>query len=226
MSLFWEHFLPPEVRTYIEQNASPEDPILREIREWTQKNTELPIMLTGHPYHVLLEILCRIRKPQTALEVGTFTGYATVTLARALPPEGILVSIERDLRLQKPILEHLRKAGVLDRVRIFWGDALEVLPVLPYRYDFVFLDATKREYQPILELLIPRLEREALIVIDNTLWEGSVHDPEERKRDENARYVHELNRWLAGDPRFRTMILPFRDGVTLALYLGPAKSQP
>ncbi len=219
MPLFADRYLPAFVQTYLKERATPEDPLLAKIARWTQENTDLPIMLTGHPYGILLEILCRAVRPRVALEIGAFTGYSTIVLARALPPDGRLITFEKNRTLQPVLTRHLEEAGVAEKVLVFWEEAERILPQLPYRYDFVFLDSTKQQYRQDIELLLPRLNPGALLVIDNTLWEGSVFHPEERSREPVAASVDALNQWLATHPDFRTVILPFRDGVTLALYL-------
>ncbi len=210
--------MPDQVLEYIAGMSSPEPSVLAEIRQWTVQNTANPEMLSGHPYCNLLYILCKIKKPGTALELGTFTAYSTVAIARALPEHSRLISIEKNEDLKKQIETHIKKAGVSSKVLVFWGEALELIKQLPYEYDFVFIDIGKHQYKEVLELLIPRLKRDALIVIDNTLWEGKVHDPSLRAHDQTAQTVHEFNQWLRNHEKFFSLLLPFRDGVTLAIF--------
>ncbi len=216
--MLWEEkILPDGVRRAIQDWATPEDEVLREIRETTERLFgERARMVTGHPQGVLLTLLSRLKQPRYALEIGTFTAYGTVCLARGLHPEGRLLTIEKDETLKEMIDRHLNRAGVADRVLVLYGDAKDLISDLPYRLDLVYLDAAKEDYPHFLTLLEPKLNPGALLIADNTLWGGSVLAPDSPA----AQAIVEFNNYLARSSQWQTILLPIRDGVTLAQFLG------
>ena len=161
---------------YILRHTSPESPI-RE-RLWREAHVRLlrARMLSGHLQGNLLQMLCRLTRARRALEIGTYTGYAAHCLAEALGEGGEVHTIESDDEMEDFIHEFLDGAPYADRVHLYLGDALEILPKLleEHTFDLVYIDANKREYLDYYELIVPRLPSGALILADNTLWDGKV----------------------------------------------------
>ena len=201
---------------YILHHTSPESPI-RE-RLWREAHVRLlrARMLSGHLQGNLLQMLCRLTRARRALEIGTYTGYAAHCLAEALGEGGEVHTIESDDEMEDFIHEFLDGAPYADRVHLYLGDALEILPKLleEHTFDLVYIDANKREYLDYYELIVPRLPSGALILADNTLWDGKVIE-EPTPTDPQTKSILAFNEYVQRDPRVENLILPLRDGLSL-----------
>lgn len=201
---------------YILRHTSPESPI-RE-RLWREAHVRLlrARMLSGHLQGNLLQMLCRLTRARRALEIGTYTGYAAHCLAEALGEGGEVHTIESDDEMEDFIHEFLDGAPYADRVHLYLGDALEILPKLleEHTFDLVYIDANKREYLDYYELIIPHLPSGALILADNTLWDGKVIE-EPTPNDPQTKSILAFNEHVQHDPRVENLILPLRDGLSL-----------
>ena len=162
----------------------------------------------------LLHVLARSIRARRILELGTAIGYSGTWLARALPPDGELVTVEWKPETAEIARKNFTKTGVAKRVRIEVGSATDVVPRLQGPFDFIFNDIDKRHYVEVLPLCISKLRAGGLLVTDNVLWSGSVA---KRRRSKEAEVIHEYNRRLAADPRMIVVIVPLRDGVSVAL---------
>jgi putative O-methyltransferase len=173
-------------------------------------------MLSGHLQGNLLQMLCRLTRAHRALEIGTYTGYAAHCLAEALGEGGEVHTIESDDEMEDFIHEFLDGAPYADRVHLYLGDALEVLPKLleEHTFDLVYIDANKREYLDYYELIVPHLPSGALILADNTLWDGKVIE-EPTPTDPQTKSILAFNEHVQRDPRVENLILPLRDGLSL-----------
>ena len=201
---------------YILRHTSPESPI-RE-RLWREAHVRLlrARMLSGHLQGNLLQMLCRLTRARRALEIGTYTGYAAHCLAEALGEGGEMHTIESDDEMEDFIHEFLDGAPYADRVHLYLGDALEILPKLleEHTFDLVYIDANKREYLDYYELIVPHLPSGALILADNTLWDGKVIE-EPTPTDPQTKSILSFNEHVQRDPRVENLILPLRDGLSL-----------
>ena len=201
---------------YILRHTSPESPI-RE-RLWREAHVLLlrARMLSGHLQGNLLQMLCRLTRARRALEIGTYTGYAAHCLAEALGEGGEVHTIESDDEMEDFIHEFLDGAPYADRVHLYLGDALEILPKLleEHTFDLVYIDANKREYLDYYELIVPHLPSGALILADNTLWDGKVIE-EPTPTDAQTKSILAFNEHVQRDPRVENLILPLRDGLSL-----------
>ena len=201
---------------YILRHTSPESPI-RE-RLWREAHVRLlrARMLSGHLQGNLLQMLCRLTRARRALEIGTYTGYAAHCLAEALGEGGEVHTIESDDEMEDFIHEFLDGAPYADRVHLYLGDALEILPKLleEHTFDLVYIDANKREYLDYYELIVPHLPSGALILADNTLWDGKVIE-EPTPTDPQTKSILSFNEHVKRDPRVENLILPLRDGLSL-----------
>ncbi len=164
-----------------------------------------------------LHILAKSLGARRILELGTAIGYSGTWLARALSPDGELITVEADPETAQIAAANLEKTGVKDRVTILVGPAQEVVEDLEGPFDLIFVDINKDGYPEILEPCIQRLRVGGLLVTDNVLWKGAVADPKDRSRDTAA--IRTYNERLARDPRMLAVILPLRDGVSVALKL-------
>jgi len=164
-----------------------------------------------------LHILAKSLGARRILELGTAIGYSGTWLARALSPDGELITVEADPETAQIAAANLEKTGVKDRVTILVGPAQEVVEDLEGPFDLIFVDINKDGYPEILEPCIRRLRVGGLLVTDNVLWKGAVADPKDRSRDTAA--IRTYNERLARDPRMLAVILPLRDGVSVAVKL-------
>ena len=148
---------------------------------------------------------------KAVLEIGTYSGYSALSMAAGLPPDGRLVTLELDEERAAFARRHIEASPYADRITVHVGPALETIAALAGEFDFVLIDADKPNYANYFEAVLPRLTRNGLIAVDNTLWGGAVLDP----RDDMARGIAELNDRLVVDERVTVAQLTVRDGITL-----------
>lgn len=208
-----------ELLAYVAEISPPEDDVLTELRTLT---AELPggrTMQVPAEEGRLLAMLVRLTGANTVLEIGTYTGYSTLCMARALPPGGRLVTCDISRKFTDVGQEFWRRAGVADRIDLRIGDARDTLAQLlrehgPASVDLVFVDADKRGYPAYYEAAVDLVRPGGLIVVDNTLFFGRVIDPTADDPDTVA--IRELNRRVRADDRVEVCVLPMADGLTLA----------
>jgi caffeoyl-CoA O-methyltransferase len=203
--------LRPQQAAYLERLLPPRDPLLAEMEALA--GSEIPI--SDPEVGRLLSILARARGARRILEVGTAIGYGTLCLARGAP-EAQVLTIDPDPERRERARGFLERAGVLSRVELIAGEALEVLPRLDGPFDLVYLDALKVEYRRYLDLLVPKLSIGGLVVADNLLWKGRVAEPTEEE-DKDADALRAFNGYLMTYPQLEALVLPFGDGVGLAV---------
>jgi len=208
----------PELSDYIRATSLREDEVLRSLREETAELPGGAAMQVLPEEGQLLGMLVGVSGARTVLEVGTFTGYSTLCMARALPPGGTLVTCDISPRWAQIAESHWERAGVRDRIDLRIGDATDTLAALfdeqgPGSVDFVFIDADKPGYPKYYEVALSLLSPTGLIVVDNTLYLGRVADPAAGDAHTNA--ICEFNAMLRDDPRVDISLLPLADGITL-----------
>ena len=199
---------------YILDHIDDEDPILNELDRETHLKVLGARMISGHLQGQVLSMISKMIGPKNILELGTFTGYSAICLAKGLQEGGKLVTIEVDDELESFARNYFEKAGLQDKIEQRIGSALEIIPQLNDKFDLVFLDADKREYLAYYQLLIDRLDSGAYILADNTLWSGKVLD-KPRADDWQTLGILEFNKAIKKDHRVEKVILPLRDGMTL-----------
>lgn len=209
----------PALLDYVRGTSLREDDILSELREETSGlpgGESLQVMAEEGQ---LLALLVRLVGARSVLEIGTFTGYSTLCMARALPPEGRITTCDITDRWAEIGAPHWKRAGVEDRIELRVGDAAETLSDLagkrgPDSFDMVFIDADKKNYPLYYERSVPLVRAGGLIVVDNTLFSGRVADGDAQDPDTTA--IRELNEALHGDERVDLSLIPMADGITLA----------
>jgi caffeoyl-CoA O-methyltransferase len=199
------------IEQYAEAHTTPPDPLLAKLAEETYATMSMPQMLTGTVEGRLLELLVHGLGARQVLEIGTFTGYASLSMAAALPDGGHIHTCDIEPRHIEVAQRYIDQSPYADRITIHVGPALETIATLDGDFDFVFIDADKPNYDNYYEAVLPRLSERGLIAVDNTLWSGRVLDPE----DDNSRALAALNDKLAADERVVVVQLTVRDGVTL-----------
>lgn len=201
---------------YILEHTTPESPLRRKLARAAHLRLIRPRMLSGHLQGNLLQMLVRLMGVRQALELGTYSGYAAHCIAEALPEGGAVHTIETDDEMEDFILDYIGQAPYGDRIKLYMGDALELGAQIAERVplDLVYIDANKRQYPEYYEALVPRLRSGALILADNTLWDGKVIEPV-REHDVQTQSILAFNRMVQEDERVENLILPLRDGLSL-----------
>ena len=199
---------------YISAHIGPESALLRDIYRETNLKLLNPRMASGHIQGRLLKMLVTMIRPQMILEVGTFTGYATLCMAEGLPEGGRIHTVEIDDELGDFILNGFRKSPYSDRIELHIGDALKVVPGLGLKFDMIFLDGEKREYPEYYSALLEYLKPGGYMIADNTLWDGHVVDSE-YDSDPQTVAVRKFNDMVRADERVEVAMIPIRDGLTI-----------
>ncbi|MDR1861307.1 MAG: O-methyltransferase [Bacteroidales bacterium] len=204
-----------ETEQYILTITEPEDPLLTELVRETHLKTLNPRMLAGHLQGKILETLSRMIRPQRILEIGTFTGYSTICLAKGLQPDGRLHTIEKEDELQPISSKYFTNAGLNDIIICYTGNALDIIPTISDTFDLIYIDGDKREYCQYYELCINKLRPGGVMLADNILWNGKVVQLSDR--DRRTAGMLQFNSMVSADPRVSQVILPLRDGLMLIL---------
>lgn len=204
-------FLHPLLRRYCEQNSSEASDLLKNVERSTFLNTPKPTDASDFLQGRLLSLISALMRPNLIVEIGTFTAYATIALAEGLADGGKIITIESNQALSPLHKRHLCDAGLLSRVDIWYGKALDLVGMLPDKIDMLFIDAAKKEYKYYYEALLDKIKKGGLIIADNVLWKGKVLDPD---GDSIALALDEFNKMVARDDRVEMFILPYRDGLS------------
>jgi caffeoyl-CoA O-methyltransferase len=203
----------PALEEYAEEHTTSPSPLLHALAEETRATLTLPQMLTGTIEGRFLELLVHALKAGRVLEIGTYSGYGTLSMAAGLPDGGRIDTCEIEPEHAAVARRYISEAGYQERVTVHEGPALETIERLAGDFDFVFIDADKENYVNYYEAVLPRLTEHGLIAADNTLWSGRVLEAE--GNDESTRAIREFNDHVANDERVVAVMLTIRDGVTL-----------
>ena len=198
---------------YLEQHSSREDPVLEELARHTYLKEVHPRMLSGHVMGRFLSLFSTLLDPARILEIGTYTGYSAICLARGLKKGGRLITLEVNDELRETALSFFKKAGVSDRIEMISGDALKIIPELEGNFDLVFIDAQKEDYLVYYDLVIDKVKRGGYILADNVLWGGKVLS--DIPEDNPTEAIQKFNRHVTEDHRVDNLLLPVRDGIMI-----------
>ncbi len=201
---------------YLQAHRSPDDDVVRELREETARLRGHAVMQISPDQATLLRILVAATGARRAIEVGTFTGFSALAIARGLPPDGQLLCLDVSEEWTAIARRYWAKAGVAERIELRLGPAAETLRALPVSppFDFAFIDADKKGYPVYWEEILRRLRPGGLVAVDNVLWEGEVVQPD--KRGEDVVAIRRFNELVLADPRVESVMLAVADGLTLA----------
>lgn len=202
-----------ELEKYIREHSSPEDPVLEELYRQTHLKFVNPNRASGHLQGKFLEMISRMINPSRILEIGTFTGYSTICLAKGLRPGGRLITIEIDDELDEFARCYFRKAGVENKIEKITGRLQDVITTISEEFDLVFIDGDKREYCEYFKLVIDKVRPGGFIIADNVLWGGKVTDND--SRDQQTRGIIEFNELVRKRDSVESLILPVRDGLMI-----------
>ncbi|SDR94409.1 Predicted O-methyltransferase YrrM [Formosa sp. Hel1_31_208] len=209
------HFLPETLDDYIVAHSETEPELLQELTRETYQKILQPIMLSGPYQGRVLSMISKLIRPKTILELGTFTGYATLCLAEGLQANGEIHTIDINEELVDFQRKYFGKSGYGAQIHQHLGSAITLIPTLNLTFDLVFIDADKPNYVNYFHLIIDKLNPGGIILSDNVLWHGKVIEPLKEK-DISTKAVLDYNTLLKNDDRIETVVLPIRDGLTIS----------
>lgn len=200
----------PAVEQYVEQQSSPVDADLQKLERETYLNVLQPHMLSGSFQGKFLEFVSQLVKPQNILEIGTFTGYSALCLAKGLQPNGQLHTIDVNEELMERTKQVFADSSYSEQIHLHIGNAMEIVPNFSEQFDLVFIDADKANYLNYFQLVVDKVRAGGIILVDNVLWKGKVILQE---KDKKTQAMHVFNETITNDPRVENLLLPIRDGV-------------
>ncbi|MEX2565349.1 MAG: O-methyltransferase [Cyclobacteriaceae bacterium] len=201
---------------YCENHSSKEDALLEEVKRQTHLKALMPRMLSGPLQGKFLEMMVKIHDPSVILEIGTFTGYSAIYMARGLSEKGKLITLDINEELENMVRGFFEKGGLSEKIDYRIGNALELIPTLSEKLDMVFIDADKRNYINYYDLVIERLNPGGLLLADNILWSGKVLAENRKKLDKDTASIMAFNQKIQQDPRVENVAIPIRDGIMMA----------
>jgi predicted O-methyltransferase YrrM len=197
---------------YAIRHSTAEDEILKRLYRETHLRTVYPRMISGHLQGKLLEMFSHMIRPFRILEIGTFTGYSAICLAKGLVPGGLLHTIDINDELTEMVLKYIHETGLAERITLHTGDARKIIPKLRDEFDLVFIDGDKAQYLQYYEQAIQKLRMGGYIIADNVLWGGKVLSGF-AGADKELKGIRHFNEVVAADPRVEKILLPFKDGL-------------
>ena len=209
------HFLPEKLDDYVVMHSQKEPELLQQLTRETYQKVLQPIMLSGPYQGRVLSMISKLVTPKSILELGTFTGYATLCLAEGLHRTGTIHTIDINEELHDFQRYYFDKSGYGAQIIQHTGNALDIIPQLDKTFDLVFIDADKPNYSNYFHLIIDKLNPGGIILSDNVLWHGKVIEPLNSK-DLSTKALIDYNTLLKEDSRIETVLLPIRDGLTIS----------
>ena len=201
---------------YIHENSSPEDALLHELDRETHLRVLNPRMISGHIQGKLLELIVKMFRPKSILEIGTFTGYSALCMAAGLEEGATIDTCEVDDELEPLAQSFFDRSAHGHKITLHIGSALEIAPTLGKQFDLVFIDGDKREYPAYYDMLMDKglVHSGTVLLADNILWYGKVVQPVAHN-DHHTQALIEFNRKVVEDSRVESVILPLRDGINI-----------
>ena len=203
----------PHIEKYCINQSTSLQNVLDEIERYTFLKVQMPQMISGKLQGQILSMISKIKQPRVILEVGTFTGYATICLFSGLQDKGKLYTIDINAELEEDVKSFFLKADVSRGTEYIIGNAINVIPTITEQFDLVFLDADKKKYLEYLDILVPKMNPGALLITDNVLWKGKVAA---EIKDSDTLAIHNFNIAVLNHPELEVVILPIRDGISIA----------
>lgn len=212
------HFLPEAIEQYATNHSENEPSLLEELTRETHIKVLQPRMLSGHFQGRLLSLLTKMIHPNQILEIGTYTGYATLCMAEGIQKDGIIHTIDINEELEEIQDKYFTKSGYANNIKRYTGDAKSIIPEIDAKFDMVFIDADKNSYVAYFNLIIDKMNKGGIILSDNVLWSGKIVE-EIKGNDQQTKTLLAYNKLLKEDPRVETVLLPVRDGLTISRVL-------
>jgi caffeoyl-CoA O-methyltransferase len=207
-------FISDKLADYLNKNSEKEPEILSQLSKETHQKILQPRMLSGHIQGRFLSFISKIKSPDKILEIGTYTGYSTICLAEGLSKNGRIDTIDKNEELIKIQNKYFKKSGFRNNIFQHTGNALDILKSLNEKYDIIFIDADKENYINYFNQVSNKLSKNGIIISDNVLWSGKVLDS--HQKDEETSTLVEFNKIVNHDKRFKSIILPIRDGISIS----------
>jgi caffeoyl-CoA O-methyltransferase len=201
-----------QVEEYAADHTTALHELFERLAEETRQKTTLPQMMVGRIEGAFLATLVRLRGARRILELGTFTGYSSIAMATALPPDGRIITCDVDPDATAIARRYMDESGHGEKIEIRLGPALESISTLEGPFDIVFIDADKANYEAYYEAVLPLLAENGLVIADNVLWSGRVVEDD---GDESTQAIKAFNEHVRNDPRVVSVMLTVRDGMTL-----------
>ena len=206
-------FLSEDFRKYVEDHSEPESDLLQQINRETHLHVLKPRMLSGHLQGRVLSILSHMIKPKKILEIGTYTGYATLCMAEGMQSDGRLITIDNNEELSVRTKTYFSKSNWADQIEIRIGNALNIIPTLKEKWELVFIDADKENYSNYFDQVIDQVNTGGFIIADNALWSGKVFDSS--RNDEDTKAIRFFNQKMHIDSRVQNVLFSIRDGLMI-----------
>lgn len=206
--------LPEELENYLINYSDKEDKLLYELYRETNKKILHPRMLSGHLQGKLIEMITKMINPGNVLEIGTYTGYSAICIARGLSKGGKLYTIEINDELEDFIKKYFRKSGLEEKISLYIGDAKKMITDFHFNFDLIFIDGDKREYPDYLLKCTKKLNPGGFIIADNVFWDGKVLKETENS-DLHTKGIKKFNDLVKRDESLENIMLPLRDGLNI-----------
>ena len=204
-----------QIESYIERLTTEPGEILRSIDRETQMRSVYPRMLSGKVQGRFLSMISRMIQPTNVLEIGTFTGYSAICIAEGLTKNGHIDTIEINEELVELNRMNFAKAGLIDKITMHIGNAVEIIPTFGKMFDLIFIDADKINYPVYFELSLSVLKVGGFILADNVLWSGKVLEGQHKSSEKDTEAVKLFNNLVHNDARVENVMIPLRDGMTI-----------
>lgn len=212
------HFLSEDLEDYVAFHSQNEPELLAQLNKETYQKILLPRMLSGHFQGRVLSMLSKLIRPKNILEIGTYTGYATLCLCEGMQENGMVHTIDIKKELVDFQRKYFDKSSWGNQIVQHLGEAIDIIPKIETTFDLVFIDADKENYLNYYELIVPKMSKGGIILSDNVLWSGKVVEPL-KEGDLSTQVLLEYNKRLKDDIRVETVLLPIRDGLTVSRVL-------
>ncbi|WP_396182428.1 O-methyltransferase [Flavobacterium sp.] len=212
------HFLSEDLEDYVAFHSQNEPELLAQLNKETYQKILLPRMLSGHFQGRVLSMLSKLIRPKNILEIGTYTGYATLCLCEGMQENGMVHTIDIKEELVDFQRKYFDKSSWGNQIVQHLGEAIDIIPKIETTFDLVFIDADKENYLNYYELIVPKMNKGGIILSDNVLWSGKVVEPL-KEGDLSTQVLLEYNKRLKDDIRVETVLLPIRDGLTVSRVL-------
>ena len=208
-------FISDDIMTYAINHTQDESNLLKSLNKETNQKILQSRMISGHFQGRVLSFISQLIRPETILEIGTYTGYATLCLAEGLTKNGKIHTIEINEELIDFQKKYFDKSKFKNQIFTHIGDAIDIIPKLKFKYDLIFLDADKANYPNYMEMVVPKLKRGGVLVADNVLWNGKVLDYQQKRDDIETKGIKLFSELVKKNSSLQTLLLPIRDGLMM-----------
>ncbi|MAQ62394.1 MAG: methyltransferase [Flavobacteriales bacterium] len=208
-------FISDDIMTYAINHTQDESNLLKALNKETHQKILQSRMISGHFQGRVLSFISQLIRPETILEIGTYTGYATLCLAEGLTKNGKIHTIEINEELIDFQKKYFDQSKFKNQIFTHIGDAIDIIPKLKLKYDLIFLDADKANYPNYMEMVVPKLKRGGVLVADNVLWNGKVLDYQQKRDDIETKGIKLFSELVKKNSSLQTLLLPIRDGLMM-----------